>query len=261
MSTTYINAKRRLIWECADGHVWEAPPDRIQQGKWCPHCAGVAKKSIDDMRRLAESRGGKCLSGEYSRITERLLWECADGHVWKATGRDIRQGRWCPECKSGLSERICREFFEQLFDAKFPKSRPKWLVNSDGNRMELDGFCQSLGLAFEHQGEQHYSTKTHYVSSKRRLAKRQADDRDKLYLCKRNGVTLIVVPEINYRLPVDSVQVLIKTECERLGFPLPASFDEIEVDPSPAYASSGARRFLAELREMARQRQGRLLST
>ena len=92
-SQTYSNANTKLLWECAEGHVWEATPDRIQQGKWCPHCAGVAKKTIDDMQRLAETRGGKCLSEQYVSNREPLLWECADGHVWRAVGRDIQQGK------------------------------------------------------------------------------------------------------------------------------------------------------------------------
>jgi hypothetical protein len=29
-----------LKWKCARGHVWEAPPDSIQSGRWCPQCRG-----------------------------------------------------------------------------------------------------------------------------------------------------------------------------------------------------------------------------
>ena len=39
LSTEYINAHTKLLWKCADGHEWEAKPNNIQQGKWCPICA------------------------------------------------------------------------------------------------------------------------------------------------------------------------------------------------------------------------------
>jgi hypothetical protein len=91
--------------------------------------------------------------GSIARIVER----CADGHEWEAQPSDVKGGHWCPECTIHVSERICREMFERIFDKKFPKRKPKWLLNPDtGKKMELDGFCKELNLAFEYQGQHHY---------------------------------------------------------------------------------------------------------
>lgn len=38
LSTEYINAHTKLMWKCVHGHEWEAKPNNIHQGKWCPKC-------------------------------------------------------------------------------------------------------------------------------------------------------------------------------------------------------------------------------
>lgn len=57
--------------------------------------------TIDDMRRAAEFRGGRCLSqtmatGDWDTPLE---WQCAEGHRFKASPRLILLGgHWCPDC-------------------------------------------------------------------------------------------------------------------------------------------------------------------
>jgi hypothetical protein len=212
------------------------------------------------MKKLAEERGGKCLSDVFVSVDAKLLWECVEGHEWAATPYKIGSGTWCPICSSGLGERICREFFEQIFERRFPKSYPKWLVNRDGNQMELDGFCESLHIAFEHQGEQHYSTGTQFITTEQELKKRREDDSLKVDVCKQRGIILIVIPEIKGRLPISEVRQYIKKECTRYSILLPKDFDTKHIDLKRAYATSGSREALNELRAIAKQRCGKCLS-
>lgn len=57
--------------------------------------------TIDDMRKAAEFRGGKCLSetmvmGDFRTPLE---WECQFGHKFKASPVLVLEGgHWCPEC-------------------------------------------------------------------------------------------------------------------------------------------------------------------
>jgi len=44
LSDTYVNNQTKLLLECAEGHQWEAAPNSIKNGSWCPHCARIAKK-------------------------------------------------------------------------------------------------------------------------------------------------------------------------------------------------------------------------
>jgi len=260
LSEKYTNNQTKLLWECSEEHQWKAIPNNIKRGSWCPKCSGSEKLTIDDMQNAAEERGGKCLSKKYKNARLKLFWECSEGHQWKATFDKISQGKWCPECSAGMGERICREFFKQLFGNDFPKSYPKWLVNEEGNQMELDGHCESLRLAFEHQGEHHYTIVSPFIISKHELSKRKSDDKLKQELCDQRGVTLILIPEIPNRLPINEVKDFIKNQCGLKGFPLSKEFDSIKVSLKSAYNTPISREMLNVLKAIANEKGGKCLS-
>lgn len=129
VSTAYKNSKTKLIWECTEGHKWEALYHNIVKGKWCPECAGNKKLTIEKLKQIANERGGECLSDTYIRSGLKVLWKCKFGHSWKATPNNvISKYSWCPYCKGGLKENICRKIFEYIFDSSFIKIRPTWIV-------------------------------------------------------------------------------------------------------------------------------------
>lgn len=218
LSVNYIDSNTKLKWKCSIDHIWEAKPNDIVTGYWCPKCAveNRAKNSrltVKDMQKLAEERNGKCVSIFYTNNSTKLKWECFLGHRWKATPTNIIQGTWCPNCSSGLSERICRAYFETIFQKEFPKKRPKWLLNPKTNYpLELDGYCEELGIAFEHQGEQHYTTKTRFIKTKKDLRKIQTIDRFKIEICNSNNVILIQIPSLNRRLKIKNLENFIIDE-------------------------------------------------
>ena len=101
LSDTYNDIHTKLLWQCKLDHQWAATPASIKQGSWCPTCATSgpsAKKTLADMQTIAGNRNGKCLSTSYEGTANKLLWQCAKGHQWKATPSSIKQGSWCPKC-------------------------------------------------------------------------------------------------------------------------------------------------------------------
>jgi len=100
LSEFYVNNKTKLLWKCASGHQWEAAPNSIKRGNWCPTCAGVNQPTIEEMNEIAQERGGRCLSAQYLNNITKLLWECAKKHRWAARPHDIKRGSWCPRCYS-----------------------------------------------------------------------------------------------------------------------------------------------------------------
>ena len=55
------------------------------------------KGTIEEMQAIARQRGGLCLSNTYLNSKTKLKWQCAYGHIWEATPRDVKhRGKWCP---------------------------------------------------------------------------------------------------------------------------------------------------------------------
>lgn len=111
LSETYTTAHTHLLWECEHGHQFKATPANVNNGHWCPTCshkkvADMQRASLDDMHKLAKTFEGKCLSKEYHRTGDHLLWECAKGHKFEASPRNIKSGTWCPECAGNKKSTI-----------------------------------------------------------------------------------------------------------------------------------------------------------
>lgn len=57
--------------------------------------------TLEDLKKAAQFRGGKCLVEEVPDIYTPILWECADGHQFMMSVNAVLQGgHWCPECLS-----------------------------------------------------------------------------------------------------------------------------------------------------------------
>lgn len=222
VSRKYVNSKSPLLWECAQGHRWLATANSVRNGHWCAVCANKKKSvdntslSIKDMQELALRKHGKCLSGEYRNIYWGLEWQCALGHRWRTAPANIIAGHWCPECGRGLSERICRAVFENLFCERFPRERPPWLLGEKGVPLELDGYSAKLKLAFEYQGAQHFIPVKQFRMNEHRLTALQIRDEIKRTRCREHGVTLIDIP---HTVRGDAIETHIRAELMRLKFP------------------------------------------
>lgn len=100
LSSEYVNGTTALEFERAAGHRFEAPPRAVRQGHWCPRCAHDRRRlTIGQMRELAASRGGECLSEQYVDQRTHLMWRCAAGHEWASSPNAMRD-HWCPRCSA-----------------------------------------------------------------------------------------------------------------------------------------------------------------
>ncbi|WP_426158884.1 zinc-ribbon domain-containing protein [Pseudomonas sp. TSRC2-2] len=99
LSEIYVSCADSLLWECAQGHRWQAVPSSVKYGRWCPHCAkNKLRGNLQAFQAIALTRGGECLSSEYINSVTPLTWRCAQGHTWKAAGVSVKQGTWCRQC-------------------------------------------------------------------------------------------------------------------------------------------------------------------
>ena len=98
MSMTYVNGSTKMRWACAQGHSWLATGIGVQSGNWCRQCYYNSNRaSLEQMRELARTKGGECLSTHYGTAHDHLEWRCAEGHTWSASLTTVKVS-WCPHC-------------------------------------------------------------------------------------------------------------------------------------------------------------------
>lgn len=223
------------------------------------------KLKLEECHKIAKAHGGKCLSTEYKRSDTKMKWECANGHIFETTLDTIKRGCWCKYCSSTYyTESLCRVIISTLFGCEFKKGRFfDWLRNEDGNLLESDGYSESLSMAFEYHGSQHFIFSEHFHGTLENFEKRKANDRYKADLYQKHNIKYI---EITYRhvgslsLPIENkinnIKDRILRECSRLGIFVP--YPDAVIDSSLAYIGEEWR--LDEIRESALQDGYRLIS-
>lgn len=129
---------------------------------------------------------------------------------------------------NSVGELSIRFYLEKVFLDKFPKSNPSWLINPrTGRRLQLDGYCSKLKIAFEYQGEQHFNPKHYRYDENIKFR-----DRMKRKLCIENGVRLIVIKDVLHKKGFNSKELKdkVKKECLRLNIEIPKHIDEIDLE-------------------------------
>lgn len=92
-------------------------------------------------------------------------------------------------------EELTRLTIQTLTGHTFKTCRPHWLKNPiTGRNLELDGYNEYLGIAFEYNGIQHYKYTPRFHRNKDDLEYQVYKDRAKELLCLCHGVDLLVVP-------------------------------------------------------------------
>jgi len=196
LSNTYYTTTYKYTWQCKEGHTWKAPWSNVKKGHWCKECCGKAKKTIKDLKMIAKKRGGKLLSTTYKNRHTPLQWRCRHGHEFELPYAAVYSKQWCPHCRFFVGEEITRAVVEDMFKRPFPKKYPEWLKGVRHRKMELDGFCEPLGIAFEHQGNQHFEVvERFHPNGVSDLLEQQERDEIKRLLCKERSIALLEVPE------------------------------------------------------------------
>ena len=267
LSAAYSNCDEYLTWECGVcSNVWESTFTLIKRGHWCPNCMYNEKRvDTNTIEKVVVDRGGCVLDDLdtlYKNNKTKFDVKCGDGHTFRTSWCLLRDGWWCNVCSGYTGENICRAFFEEIFGFLFVPTRPPWLLSPKGYPMELDGYCKELGLAFEHNGRQHYETVDYFGDPD--LHYRMVLDDLKVKLCNEHGIKLIVIPVLFQRTKINDLKSFIKTECFRLGMSLPEDYDRMEINLDAVYKGSHLtpkyKHTIEEMREIAETNGGVCLS-
>jgi hypothetical protein len=185
---------------CIAGHSFTKTVRNLKYGNAgasCPTCnktksiASTRKYDLEFFKTYASDREGVCKNTSYERTADTLHFQCKYGHEWSIMARYLISAKsWCSKCKINRGEEYARQAFEYLFEADFPTSYPTWLKHK--RHLELDGYNEELGIAFEHQG-QHHSGANSFNLSNKEIATVMERDETKRRQCKAANVALVEV--------------------------------------------------------------------
>lgn len=229
----YKNCNTKFEITCCKGHVWKENAVHLEDGRWCPECRKNPRIKYDDVLLEAKKRNGKCLTKkeDFKNGKENLEWECHAGHTFKKSMDKIRgRNQWCPKCSTKYkSENLCRFYIEEIFGEEFPKYRAKWLISPNGGRMELDGFCEKLNIAFEYNGLQHYKSVSLFNKEKS-LEDIQQYDEHKLNLCKEKGIATIIIPTLHSKIKMKDLKSEIYKQINNLNLTPKIKEEDLHID-------------------------------
>ncbi len=276
LSKRYVNSHSKLLWKCQRGHTWKAMPISITRGSWCQRCGWIStgeknqarilghkshldaqREMLRKARKIARVRGGRLLSGKYNNNSSSLSWRCENRHIWKAKYANVVNGNWCPYCTKNYGEKIVREIFEKVTGREFHLAYPKWLKNGDGNQLQLDGYNESLRIAFEHQGKQHFQA-LDVMGGRKGLLSRLRNDRIKKQLCKRKMVSLLIIKSVPQIVSVDEAKKIILDFCQRHRVSKVHKVEDIKINFNSIYGSDGEK-ILSAIENEVRKMGGRII--
>jgi hypothetical protein len=172
--------------------------------------------------------GGLCIDSinKYKNAQSKILIKCGDGHEWYSTLNKLNNNIWCPECHRFLGEYISFLACKFLFEIPFKKVRPNWLKGITTNNLELDIYNESLKLAIEYNGIQHYKYVPFFHRSMENFKKRLDYDKIKTEKCKEKGINLIIVP---YTIPHNKICKFINDEASNLQLTIKGNYKEFNL--------------------------------
>ena len=220
------NNKTLYTFKCKNEHIWDAHFSKyiLDNNVWCKKCS---RYTIEDAKEIAKKRNGDCLSIQQNFLShDKLQWKCMNDHKWEATFTNVYNNEtWCPTCKINYGEEMTREIFENMFGETFPRIRPEWLINKNNkSKLELDGYCEKLKIAFEYSGIQHYKYTPFFHGSETSFKEQIERDKIKQKICLENNIFLCVVP---YTVKFNELQKYIIQKCKEHNYVIPHKDIEI----------------------------------
>lgn len=95
-----VPTRIKTTWRCPRGHAFAATFNSVQSGHGCPQCAGNARRSAADFRRVGRSQGLTWLGPLPEQVRLATRWKCAQGHVWSAPLSTVLRGHGCLACRA-----------------------------------------------------------------------------------------------------------------------------------------------------------------
>lgn len=229
----YINVNKKMNYNCIlCKHNWATNFHSILNSKFgCPKCAGVARHTQEFIYDFLKNIHIET-TDEYVNILTIINCKCLNcKYKWKSNlHKFLHSNSRCPSCCSSSGELYCKYIFEKLFGYEFAKIRPNFLRYINKKNLEIDGFCQELNVAFEHQGRQHFEIIAAFEIGEESLKRQQERDQFKREKCKEFGIKLLEIYQVTRKTNLETLKRNIKEKCIELNITLPENYDNIKLN-------------------------------
>lgn len=99
----YTNNFTKALFQCSEGHTWEASPQNVLAGTGCPVCAGNMPHTKETVNARIADRGIRMID-EYVNNHTRATFDCEEGHTWVTAPANVLSGTGCPTCAERYSD-------------------------------------------------------------------------------------------------------------------------------------------------------------
>ncbi len=146
LSKTYIDCDHEIKFICDKNHICETTAYKLlNKNLWCSECfkqdmkKEEREKILENLKKIAESKNGECLSEEYLGPKTKLKCKCKNGHFWESSPCSIRYSKhWCPFCAGyygnieDMKKLANDKYYGKCLSEKFinTKTKLKWECNN-----------------------------------------------------------------------------------------------------------------------------------
>jgi hypothetical protein len=141
ISTEYYKATTKYTFIDEDNNIFEAAGYSIKSGKWSPHTAqkrkakALFKYTIQNLKQIANSKGGDCLSTEFLGYKKKYKWIDSKQREFEMSFDAVLSGQWSPHEKvEKLSKYHTKYSVEYL--SSFAKTRGGEFLSKEYTRLD-----------------------------------------------------------------------------------------------------------------------------
>ena len=209
----YVNSKTKICVICHEkdeygnehGEFW-IEPNSLLCGHGCQKCYDMRRNYVTRYTTEEWIKKAKEIHGDrydYSKINyinshTKICIICNRcGREFWQMPYDHLNGKGCKYCKESKLEKLVRNFFKKKNIEPLEQYTFEWLKTDNGTHQYLDFYIDSLNIAIECQGEQHFKPVdfgNHGVEyAEKQFRETVKRDKNKLKLCNENNISIIYI--------------------------------------------------------------------
>lgn len=190
---TYISSDDKIVITCKTHGDFTQTIDNHFKGKGCPKCNGKNRTTEDIINDFIKTHGEKYDYSKvnYSGIKNKVTITCPIHGDFTQSPEEHINGCGCPVCKESRGERQIRLFLIENNIKFIPQHKfddCKHIL-----KLPFDFYLPEHNMCIEYHGEQHYKPVKIFGGIKKFELTLKRDKIKEVY-CKKNGMTLIVIP-------------------------------------------------------------------